>query len=384
MNVIIIGGGASGVLNALYLKKHNKDLKVTIIEKNERILKKILKTGSGRCNISNLDMDPKYYNNYKFIEELYSKIKPVDVGEFFKEMGLLFKQDHSTRLYPYSEAATTVVSTLVYELNKEGVEIITEEEVIEINKTNNFTVKTIKNTYQADYIVVASGSIAQEDSLMYSILGKLGHTNTKLTPGLVPLKVKEETKTLMGIKVKCDARVLDNGTEIFQEYGELLFRENSLSGVLVLNLSRYAKHGMTISLDLFPNEPQIEEYILSFIEDKNIVDILSSLLPKMLATYIVKLANNNVEEVLKVIRNLEFNVIADYGFKIAQITLGGININEINADFESKVISDLYIIGELLDIDGSSGGYNLHFAWASGMLSAKAILKKISSSLLKA
>src|SRR5690554_2072220 len=138
MRVTIVGGGASGVMHALYLRKHNKDIEVVILEKNDRILKKIMKTGNGRCNISNLDMLPKYYNNYEFVSKLYSEVKPEMVIDFFNDIGLLTKKDSSTRLYPYSRTVNTVIDTLLFELNNNNIIIKLEEEVIDIKKKTKF------------------------------------------------------------------------------------------------------------------------------------------------------------------------------------------------------------------------------------------------------
>lgn len=364
------------MMHALYLRKLYKNIDILILEKNDRILKKIMKTGNGRCNISNLDMDAKYYNNREFVEEAYNKYLPENVLDYFKGIGLLVKNDSSTRLYPYSESAKTVIDTLRYELDKGNIEIKCDQEVIDIVKNDKFKVKTLTDTFVSDYVIVASGSIAQESTEVYGILKRIGHKITKLEPGLVALKVDEDLRSVQGIRVKCRARVIENKKEIYSEEGELLFKDKGISGVLVLNLSRYAKSKSKICLDLFSDYPDIDNYILSFINEKNILDILSSLLPKMLAMYIVKISDNDIYKVLYTIHNLEFTVNGDYGFTQGQIVLGGVYVNEINSDFSSKIIDNLYIIGEVLDIDGASGGYNLHFAWTSGIISALSVFEK--------
>ena len=376
MKVIIIGGGASGVMHALYLQKLDKDIKILILEKNERILKKLMKTGNGRCNISNFDMDPKYYNNYNFIKRLYDKLPGDEIIKVFKEMGLLLKSDHSTRLYPYSESAKTVIDNFRYGLDKANIEVECEQEVIKITKDKDFIVKTKTKEYTSDYLVVSSGSIAQEVTSGYDMLKQLGHEITRLEPGLVALKVEENIKCLQGIRVKCRASVINNERVEYIEDGELLFKDKGISGVLVLNLSRFVKEGSKIRIDLFSDYPDIEEYIRMFLNEKSILDILLSLLPKALALYIVKICNNNIDSIIHMIHNLEFKIVGNYGFNQGQIVQGGVDINYIEDDFSSKVIPGLYIIGEILDIDGASGGYNLHFAWASGIVSAMAIFEK--------
>lgn len=376
MKVIIVGGGAAGVIHALYLKGLNKNIDIVILEKNERILKKLMKTGNGRCNISNLDMSSKFYNHHEFIENLYDNCKSNKIIEYFRSIGLLLKTDFSTRLYPYSESAKTVIDTLRYELDKNDISIYCNEEVIEIKKVSKFQVKTTTKTYESDYVVIASGSKAQENTDLYSILKSLNHKITALKPGLVPLKIKEDLRSLQGIKVKCSAKVIDNNNILHYEEGELLFKDNGISGILVLNMSRYVKKNSVISLDLFYDYPKIEDYIRSFVKEKALGDILASLLPKMLANYIIRVCNDDFALVLDTIRNFKLNIVGDYGFSLGQIVLGGVDINNINNDFSSKIINGLYIIGEVLDIDGASGGYNLHFAWTSGIVSAISIFEK--------
>ncbi len=375
MKVFIIGGGAAGVLHALYLNKLNNKFDITIIEKNDRILKKIMKTGNGRCNISNLDMSAKYYNDYNFIDNLYRKVKPQEVLEYFKSIGLILRDDSSTRLYPYSNSAKTVIDALRFELERTNVKIKLEEEVIAINKEVKYEIVTTKSKYSANYIVIASGSIAQEKTRMYDILSKLGHSITNLRPGLVPLKVKEDIRSLQGIRIKCNAKVFNDSKIVHEEAGEILFKPDGLSGVLVLNLSRFVQDNSEVSLDLFYDFEDIEKYIRSFLDKKDILEVLSSLLPKMLAQYITKLTNS-FEEVIKIVRDLRFKITGDYGYNIGQIVIGGLNVNEVSEDFESIYLPNIYIIGEVLNIDGASGGYNLHFAWSSAIYSAKSIFEK--------
>ncbi|HHX00976.1 MAG TPA: aminoacetone oxidase family FAD-binding enzyme [Acholeplasmataceae bacterium] len=376
MNVIVIGGGASGVMHALYLKHLNSDINVTILEQNDRILKKLLKTGNGRCNISNSLMEAKFYNNEKVISNLYNKVKPEVVINFFKSLGLLLKNGNSTRLYPCSESANTVVDLLRNELAASMVDVRCSEEVIKIRKNKLFEVTTNRNKYIADYVVVAAGSIAQEKTNIYEILKELNHSITDIKPGLVALKVKQNLQSIRGIRVKCNAKVINDNKVIYEEVGEVLFKENGLSGVVILNLSRYVKPGYEISLDLFFDYPDINNYISSFLYDKDIEDILRGLLPKMLANYIYTKANGNLGKIFELIHDLRFKVVSDYGFNQGQIVLGGVRVDEINEDFSSKVIDGLYLVGEVLDIDGASGGYNLHFAWSSGIMSAISIFEK--------
>lgn len=380
-NIIIVGGGASGIICALRLKIENPDLKVLLLEQNPRVGKKILKTGNGRCNISNHNMSSNHYNQPQFLSACLRKFSVDDLIDFFQKLGLFLRADHANRLYPYSEYANTVLEVFLHALNKYQIEVRCNQEVKEIKTSDRFVVKTGSEVYESDVVVVATGSQAQEKTNGYELLKKLNHTITTMEPGLVPLKTKENLSSLRGIKIKCKARVIHNGKTLHEEEGELLFKEQGLSGVLSLNLSRYAKPESIISLDLFP-KTNILPILERLVKTKSLEAALLGIFPKMLVYEILKRSNKeNLQDISEQIHNLKFEVAGKYGFSNAQITLGGININEINQDFSSKLNKDLYIIGEVLDVDGECGGYNLHFAWLSGILAADAILKRFEKKL---
>ena len=379
--IIIIGGGASGIACALEIKAKNPNLQVLILEQNSRIGKKILKTGNGRCNISNLNMGPEHYNNSEFLEECFSQFSVEDLIDFFKKLGLILRTDSSNRLYPYSEFANTVLEVFLFALDKFGVVVKCNQEVLEISYSSSFRVKTASEVYQADYVVVATGSMAQERTNGYDLLHTLKHSSTALEPGLVPIKTKENLKSLRGIRIKCLASVFLKGKMLHQEEGEILFKEQGLSGVLTLNLSRYTQIGSIICLDLLP-DMEILPYLKNMLKFKDLESALLGILPKMLVYEVLKRSkNNNLEKICETMHNLTFEVNGNYGLSLAQITLGGIRMDEVNSDFSSKIINNLFIIGEVLDIDGECGGYNLHFAWMSGILAANAILKRFEKNL---
>ncbi|HHX80623.1 MAG TPA: aminoacetone oxidase family FAD-binding enzyme [Acholeplasmataceae bacterium] len=380
-NIIIVGGGASGIISALRLKMENPDLKVLLLEQNPRIGKKILKTGNGRCNISNLNMSSDHYNQPQFLSSCLRKFSVNDLVDFFQKLGLILRADSFKRLYPYSEYATTVLEVFLQALNKYQIDVRCNQEVKEIFITDGFVVKTENDIFESDFVIVATGSLAQEKTNGYELLKKLNHTKTALEPGLVPLKTKENLSSLRGIKIKCKARVIHNDKILHEEEGEMLFKEQGLSGVLSLNLSRYAQPESIISLDLFPNT-EILPILKELTKDKDLENVLLGIFPKMLVYEILKRSKHqNLFDVAKLIHNLEYEVVGKYSFSNAQITLGGININEINYDFSSKLNKDLFIIGEVLDVDGECGGYNLHFAWVSGIIAADAILKHFEKKL---
>ena len=374
--VIIIGGGASGIASAIQIKKLNPDFQVTILEQNDRIGKKILKTGNGRCNISNSDLCPSFYNNPNFVEQCFKKTTLEEIILFFKRIGLLVKNDSSTRLYPYSESAKTVLEVFLYELNHLGIQVLCNQEVTKIKKEDKFIITSNSSVFVSDYVIVATGSMAQEKTKGYQLLKHLGHEITLLRPGLVALRTVENLKPLQGIRIKCKASIYNNNQLAHQEEGEILFKDQGLSGILALNLSRYVGENCKVFLDLFPNTENIEEELREILKYKNINDTLLGILPKMIVYEVLKRSDNSFENIYNNLRSLSFAINGDYGFEQAQIVLGGVDAAEVNADFSSKVIEELYVVGELLDIDGASGGYNLHFAWVSGIIAAKSIFEK--------
>lgn len=379
--IIIIGGGASGIICALRLKIKNPEFEVLILEQNPRVGKKILKTGNGRCNISNLNLSGKNYNHPEFINHCLEKFSVEDLIAFFRELGLIIRPDASNRLYPYSDYANTVLDVLLYALKKYNVKVMCDEEVRKIKSGDGFEIITANNRYNADMVVVATGSIAQEKTNGYDLLKSLGHSVTALEPGLVALKTKEYVNSLRGIRIKCKAMVIDRGQLLHEEEGEILFKEQGLSGILSMNLSRYVKTGSIVSLDLFPEIDPLP-FMTEALNSKNMEDVLMGMLPKMLVQEILKRSKNyNLNEVYANLRSLSFEITGRYGFDMAQITIGGVPIQEINSDFSSKKTKGLYIIGEVLDVDGECGGYNLHFAWMSGILAADAIASHFEKKL---
>lgn len=359
-DIAIIGAGAAGISCALAYKQKNPNKTIIILEQNDRIGKKILKTGNGKCNLGNVHIHETSYYNWNYIQ---NKMKQFDVIKYFKEIGMITKQDEQGRLYPYSETASSVVDILRYELEKQKIIVQCSFRVTDIVKDSNFMIQGTQESIEAEKIVVATGSLAQEKTNGYQLLEKLGHHITPLSPRLVPIKVEENVKSLQGIRVKCLAQA--NG---FQEYGEILFKEEGLSGILALNLSRYVNKKDEIILDLAPEKSffELKEYIEK-LENRDLSIMLRGLLPKMLILDILKNANT-AEEIATRIKNYRLTVKDLYDFEFAQITRGGVDMAEIKEDFASKIIKNLYIVGEVLDVDGECGGYNLMFAWMSGSI----------------
>lgn len=371
-DVVIIGGGASGVACAINLKKKNKDLKITILEQNDKILKKVLKTGNGKCNIGNRNINSNHYNNFDFFKKW---VESFNIDNYFKEIGLIIKEDEQGRLYPYSESASSVVDALRREVERLGIEVKTNFLVKKIEKKDNQYIIYGKEEIVTNVLVASCGSCAQSVTNGYELIKNLHHTITPLKSALVPIKVKENVKSLQGIKIKCLAKVEDSD---FSRCGELLFKEDGISGILSLEMSRYVEENKKIILDLAPTLTleKLEKFLTNQIEKKeSLFDALSGILPKMLALLISK-TSESIEKAVFTIKNFTLTVEDLYGFNNSQIVKGGVSLNEVKDTFESKLNKNLYIIGEILDIDGDCGGFNLYFAWLSAYVSSEMIIKE--------
>lgn len=365
MRVAVIGGGACGVICALKLKKNNPDIEVVIFEQNDRILKKVLKSGNGKCNISNSLITEDMYNDFSLI----GNNSDIDVNKELKELGIVLKETTLGRVYPYSESSKTVVNVLLRNLDKYNIVIKTNYNVSKIEYQNNLF--AINNQEYFDYAVIATGSIAQEKTLGYDLVKSLGHRILQLQPGLVPIITEEKTDHLQGIRCKCETKF--NGRTI---KGELLFKNDGLSGILSLDLSCLVKIGDKISFDLMPEFTHQE--IKDLFKDKSVSsrDVLEGIFNKVLVNDLIK-RSKNLNEIIENIKNYQFTVKGFKDFKEAQIVRGGVCLDEVNNDFSSRKLNKLYLGGEILDVNGLSGGYNLYFAWLSGIVIANSICNKM-------
>ena len=361
MKIGIIGGGASGVYTAIRIKELNPCFDVTIIERNDKLLKKVAVTGNGRCNYANLgDLKGKYNN--PFANQIIENLKPEQIVVNFERYGI-----HPTRIdnliFPVSLTAQTVVLMLNKRLNELGVSICLNEKVIDYqNKNNKFVVKTENNEYAFDKVVFAAGGKAYPqlgtDGGVLEVLRQHDYLIETLSPSLSPLKVKENTKKISGQRVKCLVSLYNKGQLYYAEEGEVLFKDDGISGIVILNMSQKInevkdKSNIKVVLNLVPDKKNIkkeqyEEYVH----------------PK-LASYLL---DNNLD-----INALAYTFKNFYDYNIAEVSHGGLSLKEITNNLESKKEKGLYFAGELLDIDGMCGGYNLMFAFASGETIARAI-----------
>lgn len=365
MKVIVVGAGASGVTAAINYKRHNKNDDVLIIEHLDKPLKKILATGNGKCNLGNAKID---FNNYKNSDFAKAIIEGYDYRYFFDSISIQTKLNGDLA-YPVSESAISVREALLNECRKLGIKINVEEEVIDYSKTE---LKTNKNSYKFDKLILAGGLKSSpklgSDGSIIKILEKHGYKIAPLNAGLSPLFTKEKTKIIDGIRCKANVKLLNNGKLIHEEAGEVLFKDHGLSGIVIFNtmsvIARNESLNYKISLDLLPEFS--EEFLKNYRKTHTFSEFMQAFINPKISAYLIGRFEKE-DKILTAIKNLEFEFDKSYGFEFSQVTVGGILPSEIDEYMESKREENVYIIGELVDVDGPCGGYNLTWAFASAM-----------------
>ena len=406
-NVIITGGGPAGMMAAITAAR--RGFKVTLVEKNEKLGKKLFITGKGRCNITNAGDSEDLFNsivtNRKFMFSSFNGFSNYDTLGFFDELGLHIKIERGNRVFPESDHSSDVIGALNRELKRLSVDVRLNTEVKDIivngGQATGVFVKCSgkESTIQADNVIVATGGNSYQSTGStgdgYRFARKLGHSVTPILPALVPFNVAEDWESdLQGLSLKnVSIVVLDGKQEIYSDFGEMLFTHFGVSGPLILSASSFAarrikEHPLKLVIDLKPalSQEQLDERILrDFDEEKNkaFKNSLDKLLPKKMIPVIVRLSdidgNKKVNEITKqerqklvsLIKGLELTITGLRGFNEAIITQGGINVREINpTTMESKLVKNLYFAGEVLDVDALTGGFNLQIAWSTGYAAA--------------
>lgn len=365
MRVIIIGGGASGVSAAIRIKQNNPHVSVTIIEHQSEILKKIHATGNGRCNITNKSAE--HYG---------------EVNEFLESLGLVLREDSQGRMYPYSNQASSVVDIFVQSCKNLGIEIITECNVKRCDCFDGvFHVYTDKEILECDRLILATGGKSQSslgsNGSGYELAKQLGHSITELYPALVQLKSSGKLcRQLKGVRVKCNVKIETNGKIKGEDFGELLFTDYGISGIVVMNLSclindERLQKSTDRSVAILDLVPEMNEEDL--VEHYNRFKSFSGILPQKICSTILRQGNQNPEIMAKCIKNQRIIITGTKGYDYAQITGGGVRDDELNEHNQSKIHKGLYIIGELQNKQFECGGFNLTHAIYSGIAAANDI-----------
>lgn len=392
MKTIIIGGGASGL--ACAIKAKNKNNEVIILEKESKCGKKILVTGNGKCNYFNDDFTIDHYNsnNKDILNEVINEDNKKLVLDFFDSIGIIPKIKDNY-YYPVTNQAITIREALVNYALKIGVKIITDVNIVDINYNGKYEIITTDNTYTSDNLVLATSLLAMKgNEFGMNIARKFNHSVIEPLPALVQLKGNEKYfKEWAGIRTDVNVSLYINDNYIKNSEGEIQLTDYGISGICIFQLSSlvnkalYDNKKVNIKINFIP---WINNNIKGFLSDRNnklnnpnISDLLDGMINYKLVNLILdlsnisrdkkynELTNNDINNIINYLTNFDIKIIDSMGFDKAQVCSGGIPLSEININnMSSYKNNNLYIIGELLDVDGECGGYNLGFAWVSGLL----------------
>lgn len=395
-DILIIGGGAAGLAAAVSARKENSNIKIGIVEKNDRVAKKIHATGNGRCNYTNMDMKSDYfYGNKAFVEKVLSQFGATEALSFFKELGIMHRVEEG-RVYPISNQASAIADCLRLYLAENAVDFITETYVDSVEKNRDgFKVGKLF----AEKVIVATGGKAQpnlgSDGSGYKLLESFGHSVTQIKCALVSLRTETSiTKGLKGVKVFARVTLYDKEKQIATDRGEILFTDYGVSGIPVMQISRFAKKGMALEIDMLPDLSrkealaEIYERVYSLPEREG-GELFSGLVNKKIAVPMLRWAgvektsvkakdftDENIRNCAEFLKKLTLSIQGNNGFENAQVSAGGVELSGFNAEtMESKMVKNLYAAGEILDVDAICGGYNLHWAWATGVIAGKSAAK---------
>ena len=397
-DIAIIGGGASGLAAAISAKRTNKKASVAVIERLPKTGKKILATGNGRCNLSNVDKsDIHYHGTGKDLATITSGFSVID---FFSSLGVVCEDDGYGRIYPRCRSAASVLDALRLECLSLGVIEICNTEITDIKTGDDFTIVSANEKISASSVILAGGGKSQSalgsNGSVLEICEHLGIKVTEPYPALVPLKTDPSlVKSIKGQRVEANVTFSVNDRSVKCSRGEVQFTDGLISGICVFDLSylcnQYELHGnkCELFLDLLPDMDigQVTELLKQTQKIRKTApseDFLSGIFTRPIGIYLLKRAYgkppvrtgeiSDLERLANIIKHLSFPVIGTAGFDRSQVTMGGIEASQINQtqnSFELKDIPGMYACGEIIDIFGDCGGYNLDFAFSSGTIAGR-------------
>lgn len=395
--VVVIGGGASGLTAAITAARNGKQ--VTILERNNKCGKKILITGNGRCNFWNEDQNLSHYNSSTktLIKDFITEERQNSVLKFFDSLGIVSKTKNGY-YYPFSNQAFTIENALLLECQKLNIEIINDITVKKIIRRDCFIINPNKENVKAKNIIIATGSKAApktgSDGLGYTLAKSFNHNIVTPLPSLVQLKGNEKFfKNWSGIRTDVKACLLIDNKYIKTEKGEIQLTDYGISGICIFNLSGEAaialnqKKNVTISINFMPFTDNPKDFLKTLNKNANhktISELLEGFLHYKLVDIIIKqsqikrdlllntLTDNELNNLIKTLTDFQIKIIETHTLDHAQVCSGGIPLTEINSEtLESLKVKNLYFTGEIIDIDGDCGGYNLGWAWMSGIIAGK-------------
>lgn len=397
--IAVIGGGASGLMAAITAKKSGKE--VVILERKDRILKKVLITGNGRCNITNVNANISNYfgKNIFSVENILNRFTPQDTMDFFNELGIVCNEENRGKVYPLSGQASSVVDALRFEAEKLGIKIETEFYVRKIEKDGfKFRIYSEdRKKIEAGRVIIAAGGQSYPElgsnGSGFELAKELGHSVTKLSPSIVQLKTeKNQVKGLQGIKTDVAVTAYGDNKKICTYDGELLFTDYGISGNVVFNISFVMPLYKNVEFEIdFMEKFDYNELYEMLKERKRILSHLTmenyfnGMINKKLGQFLSKVSgieklskpvkdlnDSDIRKLCTVLKKYRVKILETTGFKNAQVTAGGVSLDEVNIEtLESKIVKGLYFSGEVLDVYGECGGFNLQWAWASGHIAGE-------------
>ena len=401
--IAVIGGGASGMMAAITARKSGKE--VVILERKDRILKKVLITGNGRCNITNVNADISNYfgKNISSVENILNSFNPQDTMDFFNGLGIVCNEENRGKVYPLSGQASSVVDALRFEAERLGIKIETEFYVKKIEK-DGFKFKIYsedRKKIEAGRVILAAGGQSYPElgsnGSGFELAKELGHSVTRLSPSIVQLKTeKHQVKGLQGIKTDVAVTAYGDNKKICTYDGELLFTDYGISGNVVFNISFVMPLYKNVEFEIdFMEKFDYNESYEILKERKKIMSHLTmenyfnGMINKKLGQFLSKVSgieklskpvkdlnDSEIRKLCTVLKKYRVKILDTTGFKNAQITAGGVSLDEVNPEtLESKIVKGLYFSGEVLDVYGECGGFNLQWAWASGYIAGKNVAK---------
>jgi len=402
--IVIIGAGASGMMAAITAKRMGAN--VSLLEQNQEIGKKILSTGNGRCNFTNLVQEPMMYHsdNLGFAWKVIERFTAQDTLRFFSEIGV-YSKNRGGYMYPNSEQATAILNVLRWQIEELEIPVITDSKVQVItHDTNVFRIQTTTGIYQANRVILACGSrasrIAGADGSGYALATKLGHSLIPVLPALVQLKCEEDFyKQLAGVRVQGLVSLYVGKECVAKDEGEIQLTKYGISGIPVFQISRHVaialqeKKYPLVSIDFMQHFK--EEQLYNFLEDRKtklsyrfVNTFFIGVFPEKLGEVILQrcnidrqkqvamLSNEELQALVDMIKQFQTTVVATNDYEQAQVCRGGVNTKEVCANtLESCIVPNLYFAGEILDVDGMCGGYNLQWAWSSGYVAGSEATK---------
>lgn len=411
-DLIIVGGGASGLIAAITAKDFGID--VAIVEGTDRIGKKILTTGNGRCNISNNCIKPPFINyhssNPNFQFTALDKFSLEDTKNFFLSLGLPIVALPTGKLYPQSLQASSVVDILKMSIEDRNIPLYTNCKIKDIHSGKKFKLSTTNEEYKlftANKVILACGGKTApktgSDGSGYNIAKNLGHSITPLVPGIVQLKLDYHSlKALSGVKFDGYATLLVNDEVVKKDFGEILFTDYGISGPPILQISALASQNIfnkkktEVVVDLLPSysKEDLEDFLechFALLSHRPIINALVGVIHKKIIPILLKecgitnlqmpcyeLSWKEKMKLISTLKSWKFTCTGTNDFNQAQVTVGGVNTKDINyRTLESKIIPNLYFCGEILDVHGDCGGFNLQWAWSSGYTVATSIAQNI-------